>query len=104
MECKHMRCHQCGPTSLALDERGKADAAEAELAALRAEVERLRGVHGSLRDWAQGRVETLTRCCKLPHVGFGTAAEMMYERTIMRDIVAMLEEPSGEHVEGRGDE
>jgi hypothetical protein len=66
--------------------------ATAELAALRAEVERLRGVHGSLRDWAQGRVDTLTRCIETAGIAPNTTAEMLYERTIMRDIVAMLDE------------
>jgi hypothetical protein len=77
-----------------LDEHGIASRERdaVELVERRAEVERLRGVQSSLRDWAQGRVETLTRCIATEGIAPSTAGEMMYERTIMRDIVAMLDE------------
>ena len=57
-----------------------------------AEIERLRGVNDGVRDWAQGRVDTLTGCIDGNRVDLTTRTEMMYERTIMRDLVAMLDE------------
>jgi hypothetical protein len=56
------------------------------------EIERLRGVNDGVRDWAQGRVDVLSRCIDGNRVDLTTRTEMMYERTIMRDLVAMLDE------------
>jgi hypothetical protein len=56
------------------------------------EIERLRGVNDGVRDWAQGRVDVLSRCIDGNRVDLTTRTEMMYERTIMRDLVAMFEE------------